>query len=1110
MYTPEPTESIFDEKYEILGQLGAGGLGTVYRAKQIEFGRTVALKVLHNQFAIDDDFKSRFLREAKVLNQLKHPNIVQIFHLGIAATGQPYLAMELIEGKSCRNLLNEQDRLPTLLALKIVRDAALALNYVHENGIVHRDLKPENILVLNEPEPNTVKLIDFGLVRLLDTSERNQKLTQTGDLLGTAAYMSPEQCKGQKADSRADIYSLGVCLFELLTGEKCYTADTDVGLLYKHATEAAPTVKASMVEVFVPSLDKLISKSMQKDPAMRFQSMQEMANAVDAVMVEVEQRISTRPAFAFAGKIPMLVFFGLKEYNSQKDKELSRSSSLKRKELAPAETVHLPMKGERLNELVFKYKQYKGTEVAIIIAKRWLKLHEKDAAPEDKLAAYVLLANMSAEMQHDEEMEYFANKVFAYPEALLQIIAVTQSMAKCYTTENQSKKALDLIEKTLNGYPTFKQNPPHSLLNLKSSILVDRGEYDKAIKTLSPLESAAMAKDLFGNIDSLTWRLNLMNAYNKTNQEGKLKKLIAKTIEVVEKENEGSSATLANTYVHIANTLKDPSGDNKDSLYYAKLSIPLFQQCKDYEHARMAKDLIGNILLMQGKYTDALAVFQDIAKDPAMSSEVKAVNFFHLYECSEHLTDAKQTQFYLEESIRCLKEDYKKSAGSSIRTQSNIYGVCISHLVDYYIERGLYPQADRFIKEWMSIALENKMEAHSYEMLCEKACKILFKKGDYKESLQCVEDALKLLNDPSTQKQMLPETRLLCILRMHMLKDIALSALNDTEGSKSETSWILHCIGTNTQIPAEAKANICINLAYEYFAYGKKSQADICAGEAEKILRNSAPLRDPDLIETNLSVAEIMSSRGRISEAEPLFHDCISALVAIKKKESLLMFRALLGLGIDLQRQRKFVEAESAIIEALKLAKQFNTRPDLYYSAHKVLWDIYFNTSKFQKAKQEAILILDGRSDNCQSLGYCLKAEACSKLREFPEAEQSLLSALKISKKNGSIGEEIFIENSFSQLYLDQKMWTKAVEHADKAIEICKVAATGFNMSDLASAYHKKGSALSNMKRKAEATQCLIQSREIFSSLSYDYPAEFKDIDTLMQKLSKLDDEVSH
>ena len=208
----------FNRRYELEAVLGTGGIGTVFKARQLDCDRKLALKILHPDVAGDEEFKKRFLREAKVLARLSHPGIVTVYHIAVSGRGLAYIAMELLRGKSLRACLNETDRFPPRRALKIAQKLAEALDYVHSNAIVHRDLKPENVMVTNEPEADTVKIIDFGLAHAKDTTE--QKLTKTGLLIGSVLYMSPEQCRGEKADMRSDIYALGVILYEMLSGHR--------------------------------------------------------------------------------------------------------------------------------------------------------------------------------------------------------------------------------------------------------------------------------------------------------------------------------------------------------------------------------------------------------------------------------------------------------------------------------------------------------------------------------------------------------------------------------------------------------------------------------------------------------------------------------------------------------------------------------------------------------------------------------------------------------------------------------------------------------------------------------------------------------------------------
>lgn len=279
-YVPKAGE-VFEERYELLEMLGVGGIGTVFKAKQIDSGRFIALKIMHSGFAEDEIFKQRFLREGRSLNNLSHPNVVGVYHLGVSTNGLPYLAMELIEGQPLRRLLLDQKRIPPEKAIHICKQLCSALDAMHKEGIVHRDLKPDNIVIVQIPEPDFVKIIDFGLVRRVEGQRESQRLTATGVVLGSPAYMSPEQCKGQKVDFRSDIYAVSVCMFEMLTGRTPFASENFVELMYKHAKEAVPAIEASILGPYQNGVNVFLQKGMSKDPNLRFQSAQEMLDYLE-------------------------------------------------------------------------------------------------------------------------------------------------------------------------------------------------------------------------------------------------------------------------------------------------------------------------------------------------------------------------------------------------------------------------------------------------------------------------------------------------------------------------------------------------------------------------------------------------------------------------------------------------------------------------------------------------------------------------------------------------------------------------------------------------------------------------------------------------------------
>ncbi len=257
--------------YKILKTLGRGGMAVVYLAIQESFEREVALKVMSPQLGSDPAFGDRFQREAKIVSQLNHPNIVTVFDVGVV-DNYHYLAMEYVPGKELRHL---RQNMSLLDKIKVVKEIASALNYAGNKGYVHRDVKPENIM-LNSEDGRAV-LMDFGIARATDTDHH---MTKTGTAIGTPYYMSPEQAQGNPVDKRSDLYSLGVVLFQLLAGYVPYDAESSVAIGIKHITEPVPFLPRHL-RVFQPVIEKV----MAKEPDKRYQTGAELVTALDKINI---------------------------------------------------------------------------------------------------------------------------------------------------------------------------------------------------------------------------------------------------------------------------------------------------------------------------------------------------------------------------------------------------------------------------------------------------------------------------------------------------------------------------------------------------------------------------------------------------------------------------------------------------------------------------------------------------------------------------------------------------------------------------------------------------------------------------------------------------------
>ena len=267
----EPSRTLAD-RYELLGHIARGGMADVFEARDTLLGRRVAVKVLHSQFSSDEAFVKRFRREAQAAANLSHPNIVGIYDWG--QEGSTYfIVMELIEGRSLRDVLRDEGPLLPRRAIEISAEVAAALSVAHRSGLVHRDIKPGNMLLTAD---GTVKVTDFGIARAWDDSS---ELTKTGAVIGTATYFSPEQAQGTPADERSDIYALGVVMYEMLAGRPPFSGESPVAVAYQHVSSLA--AQPSLDNPDVPhELDAIVMRALEKDPDVRYQTADDLRQAL--------------------------------------------------------------------------------------------------------------------------------------------------------------------------------------------------------------------------------------------------------------------------------------------------------------------------------------------------------------------------------------------------------------------------------------------------------------------------------------------------------------------------------------------------------------------------------------------------------------------------------------------------------------------------------------------------------------------------------------------------------------------------------------------------------------------------------------------------------------
>src|ERR1700742_3990967 len=266
---------LIGERYELGELIGYGGMAEVHRGRDVRLGRDIAIKILRSDLARDPSFLNRFRREAQAAAGLNYPAIVAVYDTGEDPTGPdgaavPFIVMEFVEGRTLRDIIKTEGRLPPRRVMEIMSEVCGALEFSHRNGIIHRDIKPANVMITRS---GAVKVMDFGIARAL--SDNGATITSTAAVIGTAQYLSPEQARGEAVDARSDVYSSGCLMYELLTGQPPFRGDSPVAVAYQHVREDPRP--PSVLDPDIPrDVDAVVMKALAKNPDNRYGSAAEM------------------------------------------------------------------------------------------------------------------------------------------------------------------------------------------------------------------------------------------------------------------------------------------------------------------------------------------------------------------------------------------------------------------------------------------------------------------------------------------------------------------------------------------------------------------------------------------------------------------------------------------------------------------------------------------------------------------------------------------------------------------------------------------------------------------------------------------------------------------
>ena len=932
---------IFDEKYKLEELLGSGGNGTVFKARQLDCDRIVALKILHEPCQDGGFDKARFLREAQALSKLSHINIVTVYHLGVSSTKFPYMAMEFVEGQSLRHLLSTIEKLPVLRSLRLIRDAANAMAYVHERNIIHRDLKPENIIISQTPVADTVKLVDFGLVKLtqqeeltpaLDTPQQNgaqlehQKLTNTGQLLGSIKYMSPEQCKGGSVDFRTDIYSLTSTLYEMMIGRVPFDADNPIGLAYKHINEPIPKIAFSEVDQFHPHLNELFRCGLSKDPEKRFDSMEDMANQISETIQLLENNsLSRRPT---ESKLPntFLILLGVIISCSVAITWIMKQSRRDNNEKESKNGTPLSFNSQTKQN---KFEvDYKGSLAAF--EKRYGK-----NSPALAKHLYDMADRLSASNRAESQIFYeraleVSDKTLADNDPL--VLEIVFGLAKCYRSQQRYKEANSLFEraKKIKESSTEEIAPTLERILLEQATnftLQDRWSEAEPIlkRALSVSEKRMPANEI-----EIAFILKLMASCNlHSNKTAEAAKLLNRALEVraqTSVNKDELDMSLSGELLQLAERYQEQKKNFDAKRCFEQASKLLERVCANKEKGYPAGAAglatqsleLANCYIRQGRLQAALPRLERILEieeataKPNVQSICSIINILLMNQTSP------EAKALLKRALADLDKNEKDSP-----TSDPAVAKCYLQLASLFMQQNMQTDAARYFESALAITRRT------------------IQKNDAITANNITDLATYLLTQSRT-----PEAEIL-------LKQSLSEAEKALPPHDPELLYRIQALARFTQLQ-------------------ERSEAEALYRRALTILEATAPANDPALTSSMLELATCLRNMDKSSEAEPLFRNAHQIMERTLKSDLSSRAFSLASLA-ECQANLRRPEAElllkksSEIIEKLPLKIKQNQQTIF---AFILIAKGYLEIGKWQKSE----LVLK------RALAVCPKAKPVRRL----------------------------------------------------------------------------------------------------------------------------------
>ncbi|MBX9724360.1 MAG: serine/threonine protein kinase, partial [Candidatus Obscuribacterales bacterium] len=837
--------SLFESRYEIVENLGTGASGTTYKANDSILQRVVALKIIHHYLLQSPEAVDRFKKEGALSTSLSHSNIIRVYNQGVAEDGRLYIVMDCLEGETLSQLIKQHGSLQLDLFFNLMLQIQDALIYAHGHGIVHRDVKPDNIVVISDGDSKKAVLLDFGIAQCVDLNN-NQDATKTASMLGSSAYMSPEQCKGQQVDSRADIYSLGCVMFECLSGKAPFLADTALEVMYKHSNE--PAEKLPFFKQLPKSISAMILKCLQKQPEQRYQHVDELRaecvncldkyDKLDGPWSPSRLAKRNKVIVGLASSVLLAcIYFGVQSTEKRGADNVpitgkSHSASLH----------HLPINEEELVRSATAVRIEKGDEAAIKYLLEWdSKNGSNPTLIDTRLAVWESLSYIYSSMDKEAEALKYLDLGLKENKPIPPLKAITD-LVEMYIRRGEPTHGLALLSKLsprlksdvlpAGGYAGIKQ--------VEGCCYLDLRDYKQAIAPLKQsmrpelLEDASQIAGVNQRRGYLIWAYTALGQKENANREIEL---LVRETQALAKSRE---VLMGSAYLEIADSLNRGNNIRLSSVYLEK-SIDAYLAAGKVDQA-----IIDSVQL-SSQYSQ-LNQF-----DAAEKCLLRAMKFSAKVEDKEHvfasLINLKKIHHGSAAALECsrelikLEEDALKTESGDLCTQeSKHYATAAAKFWDLLLETKRYGEAYAFMDSWL-VRLREKASKSSTLAYCLKLeAQAYVARSNFEKALDVVNQEISLLEDKSVINK--------CLSHKYDvsadLSDAYLSKssiLNSKNLPKEALAAMSQCEEYLKKFPNDYVRAMDINYQFTqiYVVLGKSDEVDRHMALVYKLLRTRLP-----------------------------------------------------------------------------------------------------------------------------------------------------------------------------------------------------------------------------------------------------------------------------